>query len=54
MVTQPEKNKDTGEWEVFVDTGTYSFTEEADARQFYNLQLSFVELQEGEIDGQPN
>ena len=37
------KNKNTGEWEVTVNGGTYSFLDESDARQFANLQEMFIE-----------
>ncbi|MDC0529223.1 hypothetical protein OAO19_03030 [Gammaproteobacteria bacterium] len=34
------KNKDTGQWEVTVAGGVYSFLDECDALQFANLQQS--------------
>ena len=37
------KNKETGEWEVTVAGGVYSFLDEADARQFDELQARFTE-----------
>lgn len=37
------KNKKTGEWEVTVAGGTYSFIDETDARQFANLQEMFIQ-----------
>ena len=43
-------NKETREWEVKVDGGIYSFTEETQALQFLNLQATFTNDEEKNIE----
>lgn len=41
-VSEPTRDEDTGEWVVSIEGSLYSFLEESAAKQFYELQRSFI------------
>ena len=51
-INDPELNEETGEWEVTIDGGVYSFVEESEAAQFYNLQMTFLGEDQEDRDGE--